>query len=56
MAALLDGLSGRAVAVAEGATIAMSLRPPMVVGLGSTVAANDVATVTPPGLAFTIVQ
>lgn len=52
--ALLDGLSGRAAAEAEGATIAISFGPPLAVGLASILAADAVATATPaPVIALT---
>ncbi len=44
---MLDGLSGRAAAEAEGATIAISFGPPLAVGLASILAADAVATATP---------
>ena len=55
--ALLDGLSGRAAAEAEGATIAISFGPPLAVGLASILAADAVATATPaPVIALTNVK
>jgi len=54
--ALLDGLSGRAAAEAEGATIAISFGPPLAVGLASTLAADAVTTATPAHVVLTNVK
>ena len=56
MVALLEGLSGRAAAEVEGATMGRSFGLQLVVGLASRLAADVVANASPAGVTFTDVK